>query len=79
MSNNSHPALISNNSDGLPGTSTSKGAWGEIGVAQAVQAEACRLVRRVEMNPLLLGSVLNVIRVAVDLRRRSLWIDRLLV
>ncbi|EED90084.1 cobyrinic acid synthase, partial [Thalassiosira pseudonana CCMP1335] len=43
MSNNASPALITN-------------SWGEIGTAQALQAEACGLMPRVEMNPILLKS-----------------------
>ena len=38
MSNNSRPALLS------------EGGYGEIGVAQAVQAEACRILPRVEVR-----------------------------
>ena len=45
MSNNSRPALLPHG----------KG-YGEIGIAQAIQAEACRILPRVEMNPVLLKS-----------------------
>jgi adenosylcobyric acid synthase len=56
MSNNAHPALMMYDASDGTGEIQGKGAWGEIGVAQAVQSEACRLVPRVEMNPLLLKS-----------------------
>ncbi|MDP2311945.1 MAG: cobyric acid synthase [Pseudomonadota bacterium] len=46
MSNNAAPALL--------GTDRGTPTWGEIGRAQAVQAEACRRVPHVDMNPLLL-------------------------
>jgi adenosylcobyric acid synthase len=45
MSNNSKPALLP---DGE--------GYGEIGIAQAIQAEACHMLPRVEMNPVLLKS-----------------------
>lgn len=45
MSNNSYPALLPDGS-----------GYGEIGVAQAIQAQASRRVPRVEMNPILLKS-----------------------
>jgi adenosylcobyric acid synthase len=45
MSNNAHPALDS-----------TTGGYGEIGIAQAIQARACRQIPRVEMNPILLKS-----------------------
>ena len=44
MSNNSQPALRHD------------GTYGEIGTAQVIQAEACRILPRVEMNPVLLKS-----------------------
>lgn len=39
MSNNAHPAL-----------DTATGGYGEIGIAQAIQAQACRQVPRVEVR-----------------------------
>jgi len=56
MSNNAQPALITtDHEDGINDGGSGSG-WGEIGTAQVVQAEACRILPRVEMNPVLLKS-----------------------
>jgi adenosylcobyric acid synthase len=61
MSNNATPALLPTAEHLQTMHSSNKGeetakAYGEIGTAQALQARACRIFPRVEMNPVLLKS-----------------------